>query len=104
MRIACIYLPSLPLQVFLRNAPAHLGAPVACLGRDLSTVLTCSRAAWNAGVRPGMHAMAARELVPELVVVAGDAERAASERTALRAVGDALLAVGDRVDLGGDPS
>jgi protein ImuB len=99
MRIACIYLPSLPLQVHLRGAPHRIGAPVAVVTR--TTVTTCSRAAWAAGVRPGMTVAAALELAPDLVTVAADR---AAELATVRALAEALLAVTDAVDLGGDPS
>ncbi len=108
MRIACIYLPSLPLQVHLRGAPAQIGAPVAVVASPRAGALAAlvsspvvvarSRAAAAAGVRLGISALIAREAAPGLVVTAGDR---AAEDAALRAVADALGAVTDGVDLGG---
>ncbi len=100
MRIACIYLPSLPLQVFLRGAPALIGAPVAvtsAAGARVSIVAR-SRAAAAAGVRLGASPLVAREANPDLVVTQGDRE---AEEAAVRAAADALGAVAAAVDLGG---
>lgn len=110
MRIACVYLPSFPLQAALVAAPGgasldadrpppgavavvshpSIGAPV---------VVACSRAAWSQGVRPQMTAATARALVPGLTCVAADV---ADERRLLCAVADSLMAVAARVDVGGD--
>src|SRR5689334_10104338 len=118
MRIACIHLPSFPLQVHMRHALAlHSAASWAAASRgDGRTVpaiavagspidrpgapvlIACSRAAVAAGVRPGMTVAAARAVAPALVVVPRDP---AAERAAVRAVAEALLAVADRVDTGG---
>lgn len=110
MRIACLYIPSFPLQaafpgrvdggstavVTTWNAPAD--------GRGASTgspvVVACSRAAWMAGVRPGMLVTIARSLDPELTCEIADV---AAERALLRAIADALLGVSPRVELGGEP-
>ncbi|MCB9572375.1 MAG: hypothetical protein H6709_09845 [Kofleriaceae bacterium] len=112
MRIACIYLPSLPLQVRLRGAPHLVGAPVAVVATPRPTAITDrvhgsgpvvvarSRAAAAAGVRLGTSALAARESVPGLIVTDGDR---AAEAAAVRAVAEALGALTPRIDLGGDP-
>src|SRR5688500_1732022 len=100
MRIACLYLPSLPLQAFLRGAPRWLGAPVALVAagpRSAPTVVAVSRAAWTLGVRPGISAVAAHELAPGLLVEPTD-HRAV--RATLRALADSLLAISDVIDLG----
>ena len=94
MRIACIHLPSLPLQVFLRGAPQWIGAPVAVVHDRL--VAACSRAAHAAGIRPGQSAVAAHEQVPGLIVVSG---APAAEAGAVRALGEALLSVASVVDV-----
>jgi nucleotidyltransferase/DNA polymerase involved in DNA repair len=94
MRIACIHLPALPLQVFLRGAPQWLGTPLAIV-RDRH-VIACSRAAHAAGLRPGISAVAAHEQVPGLIVVSG---APAAEAAAVRALGEALLGVVSVVDV-----
>src|SRR5688500_12209509 len=76
MRIACLYLPSLPLQAFLRGAPQWIGSPVAISN---GKIVACSRAAWAAGVRAGMSAPAAHELCAGLVAVPAGADRAAEK-------------------------
>ena len=114
MRIACVYLPSFPLQAALVAAPggasidaerappgaiavvSHLGGTHA-IGAPL--VVACSRAAWAQGVRPQMTAATARALVPGLTCVVADV---AGERRLLCAVADSLMAVAARVDVGGD--
>lgn len=119
MRIACVYLPSFPLQAALVAAPggaaldverapgqlqplgpvaivSHLGGPHA-IGAPL--VVACSRAAWSFGVRPQMTAATARALVPGLTCMVADVP---GERRLLCAVADSLLAVSPRVDIGGD--
>jgi protein ImuB len=111
MRIACIHLPSFPLQVHLRRHPAlalPAGAPVVIAGGPAiagrpgaPTVVACSRTAWARGVRTGMTITAARAIAGDLIVAARDA---AAERAALRALGEALLTITDRVDVGGAPS
>jgi len=100
MRIACLYLPSLPLQVFLRGAPQWIGAPVAIVAagaRSTPTVIACSRAAWNAGLRPGISGVAAHESMSGLRVESID-HRAV--KATVRALADALLGVTDVVDVG----
>lgn len=94
MRIACIHLPSLPLQVFLRGAPQWIGTPLAVV-RDRQ-VIACSRAAHAAGLRPGISAVAAHEMVPGLIVVNG---APAAEAAAVRALGEALLGAVSVVDV-----
>jgi nucleotidyltransferase/DNA polymerase involved in DNA repair len=115
MRIACIHLPSFPLQVYLRQVPhllgvagARPGAPVVVAGGPpvpgrpgAPTVVACSRSAWGRGIRAGMTVAAARVLAPDVVVVARDP---AGERAAARALGEALLAIAGRVDVGGAPA
>jgi len=108
MRIACIHLPSFPLQVYLRGAPhrAAIGAPVAVYqmsagqmsaGSAGPTVVACSRAAWGLGVRTGMSVAAARAIAADLIVVPADP---AAERAAARAVAESLLAVAEQVEIG----
>ena len=117
MRIASVYIPSFPLQAALvgqaaacpGQAPGRDGAEGAACGAlaiitqpavGSPVVVACSRAAWSAGVRPGMSATVARTLVPGLACAVADVT---AERALLGAVAEALLAVSPRVELGGDP-
>lgn len=117
MRIASVYIPSFPLQATLvgqaaacpGQAPGRDGAEGAACGAlaiitqpavGSPVVVACSRAAWSAGVRPGMSATVARTLVPGLACAVADVT---AERALLGAVAEALLAVSPRVELGGDP-
>ncbi|RMH37886.1 MAG: hypothetical protein D6689_20505 [Deltaproteobacteria bacterium] len=103
MRIACVYLPSYPLQVLMRRAPHLTRAPAAV--SDTSAVgarlaLSCvSRAAWEAGVRPGMTPQHARRIAGDLVIEPADP---AAERGVVEALADALLTVAPAVDVGAD--
>lgn len=100
MRIAALHLPSFPLQVAVRGNPALRGAPVAVVERT-GVIVACSRAAAALGVRPGLRLTAALVLAPALVATPRDA---AAERRALDALGEALLAHAERVELGGEPA
>lgn len=106
MRIACVYIPSFPLQAALVGHPdltdaAPTGIAVVAQPQIGSpVVVACSRVAWAAGVRPGMSATVARTADPQLLCVIADV---AAERSLLKAVGDATLGIAPRVELGGDP-
>lgn len=106
MRIACIYLPSFPLQTALVAAADAFdiqARPVAVVSQPAigsPHVVECSRLARAAGVRPTMTASAARALVSDLQCLVADA---AAERALLAAVADSLLAITPRVDLGAEP-
>lgn len=99
MRIACIYLPSFPLQAHIRRAPHLAGAPVAVTDGAASgaRVVVCSRAAWADGIRPGMAATTARSIAPHLTMVAADPEL--YEQT-LHALGESLLCCAEAIELG----
>ena len=99
MRIACVYLPSFPLQAHVRQAP-HLGGAslaVADAAAKGSVVMACSRAAWAEGIRSGMAVATARIIAPELRVVVSDP---ALYDHALAAVTDTLLGLCDTVEVG----
>jgi hypothetical protein len=106
MRIACIYLPSFPLQTALVAAVDGFDIqtrPVAVVTQPAvgpPLVVECSRLARAAGVRPTMTASAAQALVANLQCLVADA---AAEQSLLRAVADSLLAITPRIDLGGEP-
>ena len=99
MRIACVYLPSFPLQAHLRQAPHLIGAPVVVADSGLqgSIVMACSRAAWEEGIRPGMATATARAILPALHVLAADPEL--YER-ALAAMIDGAMGLSEAVDIG----
>ena len=90
VRLACVSLPALPLQLVLREEPALRGMPVAVVEsqRAQAPLLWVSTTGWHQGLRPGMlHAAAlslagdlqARVVAPERVATA-----AASLTTLLR--------------------
>jgi protein ImuB len=86
MRLACIYLPVFPLQVEIGDQPHLAGQTVAVLsagGRP--EVVACSRAAFQAGVRPGMSPGQARARVGDLVAVVGSPLRWRAELLAVAA-------------------
>lgn len=107
MRIACIYVPQFGLQAAVRLDPSLRGKAAAVVGmRDVErvgahlapVVVSCSRAAWDLGVRLGMAGAAARSRSPGVVVVTADRE---IERDAMHAVGDVLRGLAETVDFGG---
>ncbi len=67
-RLACVNLPSFPLQVLLHGHPAWRGTPTAVLEeeRPQSPILWVDPHARRAGVRPGMRFAAALALAPAL--------------------------------------
>ncbi|MBT8494068.1 MAG: hypothetical protein KJO07_13520 [Deltaproteobacteria bacterium] len=102
MRIACVYLPSFPLQVHVRNAPHLAGTSfaVAELG-ERPKIAACSRLAWEQGVRPGMSATQARAIAPDVQIAPGQPEL--YQRT-MQSLGESLMAFSVTVDISdGDP-
>src|SRR4029078_1813764 len=70
MRIACLHLPAVPLQVEVAQRPELLGKALAVISPPPSPrIAFCWRAAHDLGVRAGMAPLAARALVPDLVAV-----------------------------------
>jgi protein ImuB len=104
MRVACVYIPSFPLQAaIVGSVGASASGSIAIVTQPAvgsPVVVACSRAAWLAGVRPGTTATVARTVDPELQCVIADV---AAERALLRAVADGLLGIAPRVELGGEP-
>lgn len=99
MRIACVYLPSFPLQAHIRQAP-HLAGTSLAVADGVATsasIIACSRAAWADGIRPGMAVTTARAIAPELEVVLAD--RALYRRT-LDALVESLLPCSESIDIG----
>ncbi len=108
MRVACVYIPAFPLQVLIRNAPHLAGKAVAVSkhpdgavnpDRDRPRIEAMSRAAWEAGVRPGMTPASARATAPGLIVLPADP---AANHAAIAALAESLLGVSSVVDTGGD--
>jgi protein ImuB len=98
MRIACGYLPSFALQAHARRAAHVAGRPFAVASLDPHpTVVSCSRAAWDRGVRVGMAIAQARSLASDLIVQASDA---GGIEAASAAVAECLLALSDQVEVG----
>jgi len=101
MRIACVYLPSFPVQVHVRRAPHLAGRAFAVADEaERPSVIACSRAAWDQGVRPGMRVTQARHLCADLILRNHDAE---THATALEALAETLLSVANPVDIGVNP-
>jgi len=70
-RLACISIPSLPLQIALRRLPPEHTAPVALVkdDRPSSAILQLNRAARTQGLRQGMRYSEALAIVPDLLAV-----------------------------------
>lgn len=99
MRIACVYLPSFPLQAYVRQAPHLAGSPLAVAESEAkgAVIVAVSRAAWAEGIRPGLAASSARTISPELGVVIPDP---GLYRRALDAVIESLSACSNVIDMG----
>jgi protein ImuB len=105
VRIACLYLPSFPIQIHVRMAPHLAGKAFAVVGeaeidsgrRNPHAVIACSRAAWADGVRPRMTSAQARAIAPDTTFVTADVSL---YRHALVAVAENLLGHSVTVDIG----
>jgi protein ImuB len=75
MRLASVYVPALPLQVEIGHHPELLGRASVVVGSDRPEVVACSRAAFEAGIRPGMSPSLARTRVADLGVAIGSPAR-----------------------------
>ena len=97
MRIACVDIPALPLQILRRDKPEWAGLPLAVVGDDRpqAPVLWVSRTAQQLGIRPGMRYAAALGISRELRASTVSAERVAEVRAEM--VG-ALLRHSPRVE------
>jgi len=78
-RLACVDLPSFPLQILLRRHPEWSGAPAAVVARESpqAEVLSVCDRARASGVVPGLTYAAALSLVPDLragTVLAADVD------------------------------
>lgn len=63
---ACLFAPALPLQALVRSEPELASRPVAVV--DGLCIKHVCRAAWEAGVRPGMTLTQARSIAPDTVI------------------------------------
>ena len=100
MRVACIYLPSFPLQVLVRTSPHLAGVPLVVTdGRSRPKIVAASRAAWAAGIRPGMTPAKARRCAADLEVRPVDPLAA---RATIDALAECLLGASPLVDIGAD--
>lgn len=84
-RIACIDVPSLPLQILRRDHPEWGGFPLAVVAEDRPTasILSVSRSALALGIRPGMRYAAALGITRELRAGVVSASRVAEVRAEL---------------------
>lgn len=97
LRIACIDVPALPLQILRRDRPTWAGHPLAVVAEDRpqASVLAVSKSARALGVRPGMRYAAALSIARELRAAPVSPRRIAELRAEL--VG-ALLRLSPRVE------
>jgi protein ImuB len=82
--------------VLVKTRPDLRFAPVALIGGSPSRVVTCSRAAREAGIAPGMEVAVARAAAPRLSVVTGGS----AWRAELESVREALAVVATVEDVG----
>src|SRR5579884_3491196 len=99
VRVACVWLPELPLRVEVLRSPRLEGRPLVVGGGpgQRHVVTLCSAAAARAGVRPGLPLREVLPLCPDAVVVPPDPLRAAG---VLDAVAGALERVSPVVEVG----
>jgi|GEM_PF-2169395 len=105
MRIACLYLPSYPVQHEVRVA-SHLAGQsfaVSAPGRvlDRSAVVAVSRAAWSNGARVGMTPSQARAADPSVTLLNGAVD---VYELGVKALAECLLRVAPIVDIGRTPT
>ena len=67
---ACLLAPALPLQALVRSEPDLAGRAVATVEGEgtHATLAHVCRAAWDAGLRPGMNPSQARSIAPDAVL------------------------------------
>ncbi len=100
-RLACICCPLFPLAARLRSEPELLHEALAIFegnGHN-ARVIAATRAARQAGVRPGLSLPQARALVPKLVARARDEE---CEHTAQEALLEIVESFSPRVEVGSE--
>lgn len=85
MRVACLLMPRLPVQVEQRRDLVPAGVPLIVGGRrwDAGAVLDCCARAAAAGVEPGMRLSRAEALCPDACFVPADDEAYAAVHNAL---------------------
>src|SRR5215212_1260998 len=78
-RVACVWLPRLPLRVEVLRHPAWDGRPLVLGGGsgERREVRLCSPEAERAGVRPGLPLREVLPLCPDAIVVQPDPVRVA---------------------------
>ncbi len=100
MRIACIYLPSLPLQAHVRQRPSLAGSAFAIVTSKGSgkapKVIACSRAAFAEGVRTGMSVAQVHGTSRHIDMLPFDPEL---YQSTLEAVAEALMSFSITVDV-----
>src|SRR5438128_2586128 len=70
-RVACVWLPQLPLRVAVLQNPAWDGHPLVLGGRpgERRIVSLCSVEAQSAGIRPGLPLREVLTLCPDAIVL-----------------------------------
>ena len=101
VRVACVWLPELPLRVEVLRSPRLEGRPLVVGGGpgQRHVVTLCSAAAARAGVRPGLPLREVLPLCPDAVVVPPDPIRTAG---VLEAAAAALERVSPIVEVGAE--
>ncbi len=91
MKVACLYIPYLSVQIEIQGTPSLAEQPLVILGRrwDLDAVLDCCPAAAAAGVRAGMSQSQAEILCPSARLIQ-------SREEVYLAAHDALVGVAGR--------
>jgi protein ImuB len=103
-RIACLFVPDLPVAAACRADPDLAGLPLTlCEGSGPhAPVVAASPAARARGVRPGRHSITqARTLAADLIARERDA---AAERSAVLALADVAASLASRVETAADGS
>src|ERR671939_815489 len=79
-RVACVWIPQLPLRVEVLRHPAWDGRPLVLGGGpgERKIVQSCSPEAEAAGVRPGLPLREVVPLCPEAIVLQPDPVRVAA--------------------------
>jgi protein ImuB len=105
VRVACVWLPRLPLRVEVLRRPAWDGCPLVLGGEpgERKVVRLCSPEAERAGIRPGLPLREVTALCPEAIVLQPDPVRTAevleAVLTTLQRVSPAVEPAGERLFL-----
>src|SRR4249920_2871224 len=101
-RIACVFVPDLPVAAACRADPDLYGLPLALADGTgpHARIVSAATTARARGVRPGVHSIAqARAVVADLVVRPRDVT---AERSAALALADVAASLASRVEITAD--